>query len=93
MISRDFTNNGYAAGCAGMPPPLHVYDTDSIMANWHPLPRIIMRPTPPGPVMVQIPTPAGAALGDDPTDPTAQTYPRIRTNGMIGWLNIQGAVS
>jgi hypothetical protein len=93
VISRDFGNSGWASAGSGMPPPLHIYDTDSQAANWHPLPRIVFRPTPPGPVMVRIPVPAGAGLGDDPTDPTAQTRPRRQTNGMIGWLNEKGAMS
>ena len=87
MITRDFGHGGYAAGCASNPPPLHVYDTESEAANWHPLPRIYLRPTPPGPLMVQIPAPGGFA-GDDPTDPTQQTVPRIPTLGMVGRFHV-----
>lgn len=90
MFTRALGDGGWAAGYAGAPPPLHVYDTESQAANWHPLQRPYLRPTPPGPTMVLIPQPGGAALGDDPTDPTAQTRPRYRCAGMIGWLNGKG---
>lgn len=93
MFSRTLgEHGGYAAGCEGMPPPLHIYDTEHIAANWHPLERIILYPQHPGPVLVMIPQPAGAALGDDPTDPAAQTNPRKQCSGMIGWLNVGGAL-
>lgn len=82
MITREFGHGGWAAGCAGAPPPLDVYDTDSEYANWHPLARPQLHPTPPGPVMVTIPI--AAPFGDDPTDRLAQTEPRQPTAGMIG---------
>lgn len=83
MMTRDFGHGGWAAGCANNPPPLHVYDTESEAANWHPLERPYLRPTP-GMIPVQIPQPAGTALGDDPTNPGAQTAPRMQCSGMIG---------
>lgn len=86
MITRPFGHGGWAAGCAGAPPPLHVYDTDSEYANWHPLQRPALRPTPPGPVMVTIPQ--AAPFGDDPTDRLAQTEPRQQTTGMIGRIGV-----
>lgn len=90
MLSREF--GAGAAESAGAPPPLHVYDPDCIAANWHPVERPYIRPTPPGPTLVRIPVPAGAELGDDPTNPAAQTRPRARTLGMIGWLDADGKI-
>jgi len=87
MITREFGDGGYAAGCANAPPPLHVYDTESERANWYPYERPYFRAVNPGPVAVLIPQPAGNALGDDPTDPSAQTYRRYTTTGMIGRLH------
>jgi hypothetical protein len=84
MMTRDFGHGGWAAGCQYNPPPLHVYDTESIAANWFPYERPFIRPVAPGPVLVQIPQPAGSALGDDPTDAGAQTVPRVVCEGMIG---------
>ena len=92
MFTRALGDGGWAASCAGMPPPLHVYDTESIAAAWHPLERPDIRPTPPGPIMVLIPQPAGTELGDDPTNPAAQTAPRKQCAGMVGWLNGKGAL-
>jgi len=91
MISRDFGDGGWAAGPHGNPPPLHVYDTESEMANWHPYVRPVLRPTVPGPVMVTAATlgGAGSQLGDDPTDPARQDQPRIPTTGMIGRFHAQ----
>lgn len=87
MITREFGHGGYAAGCAGNPPPLHVYDTDSQAANWHPYTRPVLRTQPPGPQWIfTIPT---STFGDDPTDPSQQTRPRIATMGMIGRLHEQ----
>jgi hypothetical protein len=83
-MNRDFGHGGYAAGCQYNPPPLHVYDTESIAANWYPYERPAILPTPPGPIIVQIPQPSGSALGDDPTDPGAQSAPRMQCSGMIG---------
>lgn len=91
MMSRDYGHGGWAAGCAGNPPPLHIYDTESAAANWYPYERPQLWPTHPGPTMVRIPVPAGNALGDDPTDPAAQTYPRIATAGMCGRFNVRPA--
>jgi hypothetical protein len=84
-IRRPLNDAGYAAGCQYNPPPLHVYDTQSEAANWHPLPRPFLRGTPPGPFMVRIPL--AAPWGDDPVDPANQTMPRVKTNGMVGRLN------
>jgi hypothetical protein len=88
MITRSFSRHGYSHGCDGAPPPLHVYSEAAEHAAWHPLGR---PDTPaghhPGPVMVTIPQPAAAQLGDDPTDPAAQTMPRIHTAGMVGRLH------
>lgn len=89
MITRDFGDGGWACGPAGNPPPLHVYDTESEAANWHPYERPFIRPTVPGPTMVSIPSPQGNELGDDPTDPTRQTVRRIPTTGMVGRLHMQ----
>lgn len=91
MFSRSLASEGYGM-IDGAPPPLHVYDKECEAAAWHPLPRIYIRTTPPGPTMVMIPQPQGAALGDDPTDPTAQTQPRKECSGMIGWLTSKGAL-
>jgi hypothetical protein len=86
MITRQFGDGGWAAGCAAAPPPLHVYDTESAAANWFPLPRPALRSTPPGPALVAIPI--AAPFGDDPTDPTMQTAPRQQTTGMIGRFRV-----
>jgi hypothetical protein len=93
MMTRDVSDLGYAAGCEGAPPPLHVHDTQSARAAWYPLPRIRLAPQPPGPIMVKNPGAMRSELGgvgDDPTDPAAQTIPRVRTDGMIGRLNWGG---
>lgn len=83
MISRGFGGD-YKAACEGAPPPLHV-TSGNPQGAWYPLPRIVLRPQPPGPQQIMIPV--VAPFGDDPLDPTAQTVPRIGTSGMIGWLN------
>jgi len=88
MITRDFGDGGWKACAPGNPPPLHVADTESAMANWHPLPRPFLYPTHPGPTMVLVPGPAGNDVGEDPTDPARQLRPRIATAGMIGRLNV-----
>lgn len=88
MITRDFGDGGWKACAPGNPPPLHVADTESAMANWHPLPRPFLFPTHPGPVMVAIPWLPGNLLGEDPTDPAGQLRPRVATPGMIGRLNV-----
>lgn len=92
MFTRALGDGGWAAGCAGAPPPLHIYDTQSEAANWHPLERPEIMLTPPGPVLIQIPQPGGAELGDDPLDPTAQTRPRFRCTGMISYLDVPGGL-
>lgn len=84
MITRQFGDGGWRAGCANAPPPLHVVDDNG--QNWCPLPRVVLRPTPPGPTMIYVPV--VAPFGDDPTDPAAQTELRIGTGGMIGRFNI-----
>lgn len=89
MITRDFGHGGYAAGCGNSPPPLHVYDTESEHANWHPLPRVALFPHHPGPVLVGIPAPGGFA-GDDPTDPSQQTAPRVASVGILARLHQKG---
>lgn len=87
MILRDFGHGGYAAGCAGNPPPLHVYDTESIEANWYPLRRPAFMPQPDGPRYIfEIPT---SPFGDDPTNPAQQTKPRMACMGMIGRFHAQ----
>lgn len=83
MITRDFSGD-WKAGCAASPPPLHV-TPDNPQASWYPVPRMMLRPQPPGPELIRIPV--VAPFGDDPLDVTAQTIPRISTGGMIGWLN------
>lgn len=95
VLSRDFGNGGWAAGCASAPPPLHVYDTESMAANWYPYERPVLFPQDPGPVMVAIPSPVGSGeeLGDDPTDLARQSVKRFTCNGMIDRLNIPGGVS
>ena len=87
MITRDGFGADYKASCQHNPPPLHVYSAEAEHAAWHPLGRPELVPHAPGPEMVTIPSPRGAMLGDDPTDPTAQTVKRTRTAGMIGRLN------
>lgn len=91
MITRDFSDIGYRHTCDGAPPPLHVVDSQSALARWYPLARPVMAPQHPGPIHVPIPIPQGSLLGDDPTDPAAQTRKRISTTGMIGRLNIAPA--
>lgn len=88
MVSRCFCDIGYRHTSDGAPPPLHVADSETAHARWFPLRRPFLAPQHPGPVHVRIPAPAGAALGDDPTDPAAQTERRASTTGMIGRLNI-----
>jgi hypothetical protein len=41
--------------------------------------------------MVTIPAPPGQLLGDDPTDPAAQTVKRSATVGMVARLNVRPA--
>ena len=90
MISRDFGNT-YAPGCQSAPPPLHIYDTDTMAENWCPYQRPALFAAP-GITAVLVPTPMGSDLGDDPTDPARQSVRRFRTNGMAGRFNIsQGA--
>lgn len=84
MITRGFRSN-HLTWVPWAPPPIHVYDPEAEAAAWHPLTRPVLRPTPPGPEMIRIPI--AAPFGDDPTDPAAQTIPRIPTHGMIGRLN------
>lgn len=83
MITRDFGHN-YVALDQLAPPPLHVQSTVDGAANWFPVRRPVLRPTPPGPQMVEIPE---GSFGDDPTDPA---YGRYRTWGMVGRLNPGG---
>lgn len=87
MITRDFGGD-YAAGCAGAPPPLHV-TPDNPGAAWYPLDRIVLFPQPPGPQAVIAPA---VGVGDDPTDPGAQSLPRHTTGGMIPWLDAMAQV-
>lgn len=88
MITREFGDGGWKAAAPGNPPPLHVADTESAAANWHPLDRPRLMPTHPGPVLVLIPGLPANLLGEDPTDPGACLRPRAATAGMIGRLNI-----
>jgi hypothetical protein len=90
LIEKDLDTGTWRASCAGAPPPLHV-TPDHYQAQWVPLARPQLRPTPPGPEMVYIDR--VAPFGDDPTDPTQQTVPRYATAGMIGRLNPQGPPS
>jgi len=86
MITRPFGDGGWAAGCEHNPPPLHVYDTESIAANWYPYERPYLFPTPGGPGHVfRIPT---GVYGDDPLDPAQQTKPRVASMGMIGRFHV-----
>lgn len=85
MITRKLHDAGYAASCQYNPPPLHVYDTDSEAAAWHPLERPFLRATPPGPTMIY--QPIAAPWGDDPTNPAQQTLPRFTAHGMVSRLN------
>lgn len=91
MITREQFGSDYRAGCEGAPPPLHVYSEQAVHAAWHPLQRPVLCPQPPGPDMVTIPAPPGQLLGDDPTDPAAQTIKRTRTTGMVARLNLEPA--
>ncbi len=84
MITRSFGGD-YRAGCSGAPPPLHVV-ADNPEGNWYPVARPYFRPQPPGPVMIY--APVVAPFGDDPTDPSAQTIPRIPTTGMVARFNV-----
>lgn len=87
-FTRGMGDGGWAAGCEGAPPPLHVYDTESEAARWYPLPRpALYRGAHPGPQIIHIPVPA--PYGDDPLDPSAQTQRRIPTTGMIGRLHAE----
>jgi hypothetical protein len=83
MITRNFSQ-GYKAGCAGAPPPLHIVD-DNAQSNWYPVGRETYLPHPGGPQLVTIPI--VAPFGDDPTDPSQQTEFRYQTAGMVGRLN------
>ena len=84
MITRPFGDAYEVAGWLN-PPPLLTYNPTAIHAAWHPLVRPYLRPTPPGPEMIHVPV--AAPFGDDPTDASAQTIPRLATAGMIGRLN------
>lgn len=88
MITRGFGAGGPVETIKGAPPPLHVYDADCEQANWHPYDRPRMRvDQPDGPRYIfQIPT---STFGDDPTDRSQQTKPRIATMGMIGRFHVQ----
>jgi len=88
VLTRDFGDGGWKAAGAGNPPPLHVRDTESAAANWYPLPRVFLRPQPPGPTMVLIPGLPPDELGEDPTDPARCHTARLPSAGMIGRLNI-----
>lgn len=87
MITRDFDDGGWAATCEGAPPPLDTA-SDNPQAQWFPLPRPRLFPTPAGPVGVL--APPGPPVGDDPTDPGAQTRRRLPTFGMIGRAEVTG---
>lgn len=89
MMTRDLGDGGWGASCPGNPPPLHVHD-DNPQANWYPLARPYLRPTPPGPTMVRIPI--VAPFGDEPDNPANQTLPRVPSPGMIARLNFRTAV-
>lgn len=87
MITRGFGSGGLVETVKGAPPPLHVYDADCEAANWHPYQRPAMVPQPLGPQWVfQIPT---STFGDDPTDVSQQTKPRIACMGMLGRFHEQ----
>ena len=91
MITRDFGTGWWKAGPRNNPPPLHVYSPEAERANWYPYERPVLHPVPPGPIMVMVPAPGGVA-GDDPTDPTAQTIPRVATWGMAPRLSVGGSL-
>lgn len=83
MITRDLGPR-WQAGCANAPPPLHIMGATGEQ-SWFPVERLALVPQPPGPVMVT--APPSIPFGDDPTDPTAQTEPRIPTTGIVGRLH------
>jgi len=86
VITRDFPVR--SVWMRFNPPPLHTYDPACEAANWHPVGMPPVMPTPDGPRFIfEIPT---VPYGDDPTDPAAQTKPRIPTTGMIGRFHMQG---
>lgn len=89
MITRDLGTAPWRATCAGAPPGLDVA-SDHGPAQWFPLPRVVLFPQPPGPQAVRIPI--AAPLGDDPLDPSNQTYQRYTSPGMIPWLDAQAKV-
>ena len=88
MLTRDFGDGGWKAAGRHNPPPLHVRDTESAAANWYPLRRPALAPTPPGPVLVRIPALPPDELGEDPTDAARCHTARQPTAGMQGRLNI-----
>jgi hypothetical protein len=89
MITRDLGTAPWRATCAGAPPGLDV-QSDHGPANWYPLPRVVLRPHPPGPQRVEIPI--AAPLGDDPLNPAQQVKQRYATWGMIPWLDAQAKI-
>lgn len=88
MITREFGDGGWCAAGAGNPPPLHVRDTESLAANWHPLPRPYLLAQHGGPRMVTIPHLPPDELGEDPTDPGRCHRPRVASAGMVARLNV-----
>lgn len=89
MITRDFGDGGWKAAGCGNPPPLHVRDTESLAANWHPYTRPHLAPQHPGPLMVVIPHLPPDALGEDPTDPARCHGARQATPGIAARLDIR----
>ena len=89
MITREFGDGGWKATGAGNPPPLHVRDTESLAAGWHPLPRPYLLAQPGGPVMVTIPHLPADELGEDPTDPGRCHRPRQATGGLVARLDVR----
>lgn len=86
MITRDLGDN-WAATCEGAPPPLDTA-ADNPQAQWFPLPRPYLFPTPAGPAVTL--SPPYPPVGDDPTDAAAQTHRRFPTFGMIGRADVTG---
>ncbi len=90
MMTRGFSQSGYAAGPASNPPPLHVYCPEQEKANWHPYERPPLADQHPGPIMIFYPSPTGNALGDDPTDPSACVMRRTAGPcGMMGGFHLR----
>jgi hypothetical protein len=86
MITRRHFE-GYKAGCAGNPPPLHVMSVNP-EARQFPLPRPLEAGGEIGPAVVAG-GPGYQSLGIDPTDPTTWEGRGYRQSaGMVGRFNL-----